>query len=169
MTDLTPEQIARIEYLATDEWVVDDGGPDDDAQSWLNFTRCLNEMSSIELHHFACNFNWDCGVKELNAMIDHRECDAGTALMIYWSGQPAEYYRAESRGHLTPDDSEVVELLRKIENKLVGKEFTKNNIACDPLNMMGQPKNRGSDQEREIVPDQMFQKLDGIEIEPHWC
>ncbi|WP_425571309.1 DUF4274 domain-containing protein [Novipirellula rosea] len=33
-------------------------------------------MSSVELHHFAYNFNWDSGVKELHRIIEYPECDA---------------------------------------------------------------------------------------------
>ena len=41
MFDLTPEQIARVEYLATDQWVVDDDSPDSASRSWQNFQRAI--------------------------------------------------------------------------------------------------------------------------------
>ena len=168
-TSLTPEQIQRIEYLACDEWVVDTGAADDEAKTWHNFTNTLQRMSSVELHHFACNFNWDCGVKELAAVIDHPECDAGTAQMIYWLGQPAEHYRMETRGNLTPDVTTVVDLLRRIESKLQNNSFSDKRIACDPSNIMGQPMTMGSERDRAVVPEFMFRKTDGMEIEPHMC
>lgn len=169
MKSLTPEQIARIEYLARDAWVVDTGDADDESKSWDNFTAALTQMSSIELHYFACNFNWDCGIKELDAVIDHRECDAGTALTVYWLGQPATHYRMEARANLTPDAREIVALLRKIEAKLIKQEFNHCSIACDPFNIMGQPMTRGFARDREVVPAEMFRKIDGIEIEPYLC
>ena len=169
MPELTPEQIARIEYLASDEWVVDTGSADDEAKSTQNFESTLQKMSALELHHFACNFNWDCGVQELDAVISHPECDAGTALMIYWLGQPAEYYRMQKRGSLSPDSVLIVELLQKIESKIQNGEFDRREIACDPTNIMGQPMTTGSARDREIVPEEMFRKINGLTIEPHLC
>jgi hypothetical protein len=169
MTQLTQEQISRIEYLACDEWVVDTGAADDESRSWQNFNGTLQLMSAIELHHFACNFNWDCGAQELEALVDHCECDAGTALMVYWLGQPAEHYRMQQSGSLSPDANNVVALLRKIETKFENNEFKTQGIACDPMDIMGQPMTSGSERDREVVPGGMFNTIDGVSIEPHQC
>jgi hypothetical protein len=169
MFDLTPEQIARVEYLATDQWVVDDDSPDSASRSWQNFQRAIGLMSSLELHHFACNFNWDCGVDELEAVIDHPACDAGTALMIYWLGQPATHYRMAARRKSPDQPDDVEKLLRKIEAKIVNNGFRSNAIACDPTNIMGRPMTRGSDRDREVVPAQMFDAIRGVEIVPQLC
>ena len=167
--ELSAEQRMRVEYLATDEWVVDTGSADDDARSWNNFDRTLAQMSSVELHHFACNFNWDCGVKELHRVIEHPECDAGTALTIYWLGQPLEYYEMEAPTEAFPGADEIVGLFRKIEDMIGGERFKESQISCDPSNILGQSMLRGSTQERELIPDQMFQKRIGMEVKPLIC
>ena len=169
MIHLNPEQIARIEYLATDKWVVDDNSADSASRSWQNFQRVLDQMSSVELHHFASNFNWDCGVEELEAVIDHPSCDAGTALMIYWLRQPATRYRMAARRKTLDESNDVVKLLRNIETKIENNAFRSNMIACDPTNIMGQPMTRGSDRDREVVPARMFEAIKGVAIVPHLC
>lgn len=167
MTDLTSEQKKRIEYLSTDAWVVDSGSPSDEAMSTANFRRTLALMSSIELHHFACNFNWDCGVDELLAVVGHPECDAGTAMMIFWLGQPVHYYRRYQRGKLEEHEQPVFDLLRIIENRLELGEFSHSKIACDPSNIMGQPMTMGSESHREVLNSRLFIKLDGESVDPY--
>ena len=169
MAALNATQIERIEYLATDAWVVDSGSPDDDTVSNANFTRVLNAMSSIELHHFACNFNWDCGTDELAAVVDHPDCDAGTALMIFWLGQPAHYFRAHKRNKLTESETPVFAWLDSIARRLVSGDFSCCNIACDPFDIMGQPFATGSDRERELIDARLYDKLQGESIVPHLC
>ena len=166
---LTPEQIARVEYLASDDWVVDSGAEEDEASSWRNFSDTLQKMSAVELHHFTCNFNWDGGMEELDAVVEHPECDAGTALMIYWLAQPADYHRMAKRGNLSPSFKSVLSLLLKIEDRIRNNAFATHRIACDPTNIMGQPMTMGTDHHREVVPAQMFLKIDGAVIEPLSC
>ena len=169
MPELTPEQIKRVEYLATDEWVVDTGASDDDSRSLENFYAALRQMSSIELHHFACNFNWDGGTDELAAVVGHPECDAGTAMMIFWLGQPAYYYRRHRNGKLAEHEQTVFEFLRHIETRLLSNDFALSAIACDPFDIMGQPRTGGTDRERELLDARLFNKLDGEVVQPHMC
>ena len=169
MPELTPEQVKRVEYLATDEWVVDTGADDDEARSLENFYATLRQMSSIELHHFACNFNWDCGTDELAAIIEHPECDAGTAMMIFWLGQPLHYYRRHRDGKLAKHEHSTFEFLRSIETRLMSNDFANSAIACDPFDIMGQPMTSGTDREREALDARLFNKLDGEVVQPHMC
>ncbi len=169
MPDLTSEQKKRVEYLATDEWVVDTGADDDEARSLENFRATLSQMSSIELHHFAWLFNWDCGTDELAALVEHPECDAGTAMMIFWLGQPTEYYRDNRDGKLAERQQPAFEFLRHIETRLLSDDFAHSAIACDPFDIMGQPMTRGTDQEREVLDARLFNKLDGEVVEPYMC
>ena len=169
MPELTPEQKKRVEYLATDAWVVDTGSDDDDARSMENFRKTLAQMTSIELHHFACNFNWDCGTDELAAVIEHPACDAGTAMMIFWLGQPTHYYRRHRNGKLAEYEYPTFEFLRRIEKRLLSDDFSHSAIACDPFDIMGQPVTRGSDLAREVLDPRLFIKLEGEVVQPHTC
>ena len=166
MPDLTPEQKARVEYLATDEWVVDTGADDDEARSLENFRATLSQMTSLELHHFACNFNWDCGSDELAAVIEHPQCDAGTAMMIFWLGQPTHYYRRHRDGKLAEHEKPAFDFLRHIESRLLSDDFAHSAIACDPFDIMGQPMTRGTDREREVLNARLFKRIDGEAVEP---
>lgn len=167
MPELTPKQKKRVAYLASDEWIVDTGADDDEARSLENFHAALRQMSSIELHHFACNFNWDCGIDELAAVIKHPECDAGTAMMIFWLGQPTYYYRRHRDGKLAEHEHPTLEFLRHIETRLMSDDFAHSAIACDPFNIMGHPRTRGTAREREVLNPRLFIKLDGEAVQPH--
>jgi Leucine-rich repeat (LRR) protein len=83
----------------------------------------LADMDLYELDLVAGSHNWDDGVEELLAIARHPRCDLGTALAIYWNGEP------EGLSHLTTadeiDDHErgVVELLRTIEQRVAADDF----------------------------------------------
>src|SRR5262245_5361282 len=70
---------------------------------------------SEELHIFADNFNWDCESGELKQLIQHPLCDLGTALLIYWRGQPGYYLRYATKQEAEPYERKAYSLLRDIE------------------------------------------------------
>ena len=120
--ELTAEQKARIEYLLYE--------CEDDAV----FARTLAQISSpAELHAFAYDFNWDCGVEELRAVLEHPLCDRGTALMIYWLGDPM-YFADFSTADDVPDvNRDGYRFIKFVESQLVADRFTSNEIRFDPM------------------------------------
>ena len=163
MPKLSPQQIARIQYLATDEWVVDTGSSDDEQKTMENFQAALAEMSSIELHHFACNFNWDGGTEELSSVLNHPKCDAGTALLIFWLAQPVYYFRGAAKGKLTESERETYEWLKHIESRFTNNQFSASDIAIDPRT---EGLTMGTDYHREYVDERMFIPTCGTPVEP---
>lgn len=74
---LTPEQQARVEFLLYECYETE------------SITENLKQLESTqEIHEFATNYNWDYGIEPLKLILQHPLCDRGTALKIYWLGQP---------------------------------------------------------------------------------
>jgi hypothetical protein len=140
---LSPEQAQRVEYLLSDEWVDMEG---DQERTHREFMRVLGEVTSPdELHAFADGFNWDCGAKELLQVIRHPMCDRGTALLVYWRSQPGYYLQYADRASLRPEQQELFDLQREIENRIRAGDYQTAVCTYDPQNDHGQD-NRPSPQ-----------------------
>ena len=86
-------------------------------------------------HRTALSFNWDYGCDKLRDII-RRRCDLGTAILIYWRGQPDFYRRFRRRGAITvgPD---VFDLLVEIETNVAAGFYTDRNIPFNPFDDEG--------------------------------
>lgn len=73
----------RIQEIYT---VMDTGGPQ---QAFGMLT------SSKELHVFADGYNWDDGPDLLKELIFRKDCDLGTACLIFWRSAPTTYLDKE--------------------------------------------------------------------------
>ena len=82
-------------------------------------------------HRTAKNFNWDYGCDKLREIV-RRRCDLGTALLIYWRGQPDFYRRARRRSDLTVG-REVFDLLVEIERNVAAGFYTHRSIPFNPF------------------------------------
>lgn len=118
---LSDEQRTRIAYLLYE-------CPDD-----ASFADALSHIdSSLELHAFAEQFNWDSGSTRLAALLNHPQCDRGTALMIYWIGEPV-YFADFSSEHDAPRvNRDGYRFLKCVESLLMTDQFQHNQIRFDP-------------------------------------
>ncbi len=82
-------------------------------------------------HRTAKNFNWDYGCDKLREII-HRRCDLGTALLIYWSGQPDFFRRYKRRTDLKVGRA-VYDMLVEIERNVAADFYTHRNIPFNPF------------------------------------
>lgn len=80
-----------------------------------------------ELHAFAYLWNWDNGVEPLRAVIEHPCCDLGTAMMVFWLGEPEDALL----GDLETDKDEL-QLLRAIDARMNAGGYATANIAFEP-------------------------------------
>ena len=136
---LTPEQLARVNYLADDQWAAEDRT---EAESWADFDRTLAVMSAEELHAFVDRMNWDGGPTDrLGRVMAHPLCDRGTVLMMYWRGRPTFFLPYETRervgDELWPAALETFDLLREIERRFAAGDYVSAEIAFDPANDKG--------------------------------
>ena len=119
---LSDEQLARIDFLLYD--------CEDDA----TFGETLQRIeSSAELHAFAQQINWDGGFDELDAVLGHPQCDRGTALMIYWLGEPAYFAEFTSVDDVPDVNQPLKHFLNRVETRLLTDQFKSDKIRFDPM------------------------------------
>ncbi|EJO5347967.1 DUF4274 domain-containing protein [Clostridium botulinum] len=83
------------------------------------------------LHIIAGNYNWDNGFEIPYSIINNKNCDLGTAVMIFYD---ADGYRVlENREELKNSDlKEWVNFISEIEEKISNSKFKANNIKFTP-------------------------------------
>ena len=119
---LTHEQLARIDFLLY--------GCEDDP----TFAQTLRRIdSSAELHALTQQINWDDGFVRLNEILDHPLCDRGTALMIYWLGDPTYLDATASDQVVSKGNQQIHVFLKRVETQLMSYYFKHNTIAYDPM------------------------------------
>lgn len=95
----------------------------------------IDEIKSITdfklLHIIAGNYNWDNGFEIPYSIINNKNCDLGTALMIFYD---ADGYRAlENKEELkNPNLKEWTNFILKIREKITNNEFKVNHIKFIP-------------------------------------
>ncbi|NLP27528.1 MAG: DUF4274 domain-containing protein [Clostridia bacterium] len=95
----------------------------------------IDEIKSITdftlLHIIAGNYNWDNGFEIPYSIINNKNCDLGTALMIFYD---ADGYRAlENKEELkNPNLKEWANFISKIGEKIINNEFKVNHIKFIP-------------------------------------
>lgn len=95
----------------------------------------IDEIKSITdfklLHIIVGNYNWDNGFEIPYSIINNKNCDLGTALMIFYD---ADGYRAlENKEELkNPNLKEWANFISKIGGKIINNEFKVNHIKFIP-------------------------------------
>ena len=95
----------------------------------------IDEIKSITdselLHIIAGNYNWDNGFEIPYNIINNKNCDLGTALMIFYD---ADGYRAlENKVELkNPNLKEWASFISEIEEHILKNEFKVNHIKFIP-------------------------------------
>ncbi len=84
----------------------------------IKSNRKLADMDLWELDLVASSHNWDDGAKKLLVIARHARCDLGTALKIYWLGEPEELCAYAKPADASKHEQPFVELLRTIEARV---------------------------------------------------
>lgn len=156
------EQIRRIRYLLSDEWV-----EDDPIQTERNLSATLALVESAEeLYQFVGNFNLDGGFDEFRKVIDHPLCDKGVALLIYYRLNPSAYYFSIERGKpFLPFQNEPFAFIKEIEARFRDGLFATSLIRVDPYNFKHHSLLKTTTRGSERIPDFMKLPTDGIDVE----
>lgn len=85
-----------------------------------------------ELHLFADLYNWDGGVEDLWRVIQHPVCDLGTALLVYWRGQPDFDLQYADRDEVPDRRRKEWDLLREIERRVAAGAYRTASQPFDP-------------------------------------
>ncbi|MBA4538852.1 DUF4274 domain-containing protein [Bacillus aquiflavi] len=94
-------------------------------------SRIKSINNPIILHCFAANYNWNSGFDIPNAILENKDCDLGTGLLMF---HYADGYR------LLEDPEEVSNsqlqewkvFILKLQNKIMNLEFKTQNISFNP-------------------------------------
>src|SRR5579859_2705680 len=82
------------------------------------FLAWLKENGPDEWHRWAINWNWDHGTEIFEWIVAQPNCDKGTALSIYYAGQPdyfTRYASLEEAEAATADDvDDIVGMIKTI-------------------------------------------------------
>lgn len=92
----------------------------------------IKDITDSELLHIiAGNYNWDNGFEIPYSIINNKNCDLGTALMIFYD---ADGYRVlENREELkNPNVKQWTNFISEIEEKILNNQFKVNNIKFIP-------------------------------------
>lgn len=87
-----------------------------------------------EIHFFVKYFNKDGQANILGQIVNNPICDAGTALYIYYSLDPAYFYEkfANEKDIKREYEQEIYRILKNIEKKFVGGFYKNCSISYDP-------------------------------------
>ncbi len=132
-----------ITDVGNDTWVDRWDGSDDEGE--VKFEResrrwdklrdkFLKETTDpLELHCFACYWNWDGGSSQMLRVAKHVYCDAGTALRLYWLSNPYWYQEYRTLGDCSYDNErEVLQILWTIERRFKRDDFATKRFPFDP-------------------------------------
>ena len=72
-------------------------------------------------------------VDALEAVLEHPLCDRGTALMIYWLGEPTYFADFASDEDVPEVNRSLKEFLNRVQNQLMSEQFKSNTICFDPM------------------------------------
>ena len=134
---LKKPQLERLHYLVRGHW----------ANDWLDeketksaatrkYKKSLAEIESPEeLHQLAWNHNWDDGIQFLEWMVEHPQCDKGTALLIFWLGEPAFHFRFSKRNEVSDWAFPTWKFLKKLSERYLEESFAHQKIKTDPSNI----------------------------------
>lgn len=94
-----------------------------------NFEK-FQSLNSFEQFFLAEIYNWDDGTEVLNWIIDSKNCDKGTASMIFWRSAPDYYFGGENE--LAEYEQDIFKLLKSIIDKFKNKKFKSSKIKYNP-------------------------------------
>ncbi|MGN6543607.1 MAG: DUF4274 domain-containing protein [Aureliella sp.] len=127
-------------------------------------TEFLSDSADpIELHLFASNWNCDRGVEPLLEIVQHRACDAGTALWLYWDNDPYFYLRYRNLNDADDEEEEtrtMLQLSRTIEGRMAAGNFATSIIPFDPQPWINE-KYAAASWAVHTIPAAMYRPLGG--------
>jgi hypothetical protein len=141
--DVSPTRRQFIADLANAEWVdrvpqeirEDQEQLDKLAAEWDQKAEEFldSDADAAELHLFASLSNWDFGTDSLHRVATHVNCEAATALLIYWRGRPEWYLQYASASAVPEHEQKTYELLSFIESRYLSGAYRLGSLRYDPV------------------------------------
>ncbi len=103
-------------------------------------------------------YNWDFGHEGLYEILDDKDCDKGTALMLYWFSDPEWYTQYQDENEIPDYEKDNYNLIKYIEQKY--EHITKEIIIYVPKEDE-QVSSHPSIQVKKTLPPVMYQETKG--------
>ncbi|KMQ11482.1 DUF4274 domain-containing protein [Bacillus mycoides] len=94
-------------------------------------SRIKNIDNPIILHCFAANYNWNSGFDIPNAILENKDCDLGTGLIMFHYADGYRLLESPEEVSNSPLQEWKVFIL-KVQNKIMNLEFKTQNISFNP-------------------------------------
>lgn len=94
-------------------------------------SRIKNIDNPILLHCFAANYNWNSGFDIPNAILENKDCDLGTGLLMFHYADGYRLLESPEEVSNSPLQEWKVFIL-KLQNKIMNLEFKTQNISFSP-------------------------------------
>ncbi len=133
-----------------------------ESRSWELVRAYLASATPAEWHLFAARSNYDANATALRWLIDQKQLDRATALLIYWNLGAAWYVQFLAAQDASNPDT--FRLLRLIEDRYCAGFYEAGNIWFDPhASDGGRPDNYPDVEVKRPVPAAMLEPVDGGE------
>lgn len=134
-------------------------------QILLNYVR---DATPVVWHQMAMDWNYDNENIFFNWLIENKETDRATALMIYWMSAPRFSKQYNNREEVLEKESWYIDdfdFIERLESKLMNGFFINSNFAYNPKD-----EHTGTDWTSEYldlktvrdIPTQLFEPLEGL-------
>ncbi|ONG89951.1 hypothetical protein BKK39_28760, partial [Bacillus cereus] len=94
-------------------------------------SRIKNIDNPILLHCFAANYNWNSGFDIPNAILENKDCDLGTGLLMFHYADGYRLLESPEEVLNSPSQEWKVFIL-ELQNKIMNLEFKTQNISFSP-------------------------------------
>ena len=105
-----------------------------------NRTSAKPSKAALKLHQQARDHNYDDSPGRLRRIIRSRACDLGTALLIYWRGDPNWYRMYPSKFEMAGDvsaDVATFDVMVEIEQRVLEGKYKSFSIPYTPFKDLG--------------------------------
>lgn len=148
---LNDHQIKRLKLILNGDW---EGEPD-------QFLAGVE--SSLELHVLSILpiWNYEEGKSDYFKILQHKLCDLGQAVLMYWTHNPGWLYKKKLNSRpLSDSEKSDWDFIVRIEAMIGEGGFIKGNLGFDPIEHCSRTGYRHSD----FVPDSMRRATTGHPI-----
>lgn len=101
----------------------------------------------------AANYNWDEGIYGIEKIIDDKDCDKGTAVMVFWLGCPDFFYNGKPE-NIKEYNRDNFMLLEKLKARLLADHYPA--VVSYTIDPMLLPENLGN------IPSELAVPVEGL-------
>ncbi len=96
----------------------------------------------VQWHQFVLHWNWDDGFEPLRWIIRQKDCDQGTALLIYWRAAPGWFCSYRNREDIIANKEDInhYDFIKEIEAKYMQNFYMQRSIQYNPKDDDGQDR-----------------------------